>query len=119
MVVKAKYQDGGEENIVISYGDVDGFRSNVAGEQTLTVSYAGAEVTFKVTVKAAQPKPDDGDKTPDGESDGAPVGAIVGGVVGGVAALGIAAGVTVAVMKRKKRNSSADADDGKKDETEE
>lgn len=119
MVVKAKYQDGGEENIVISYGDVDGFRSNVAGEQTLTVSYAGAEVTFKVTVKAAQPKPDDGDKSPDGESDGAPVGAIVGGVVGGVAALGIAAGVTVAVMKRKERNSSADADDGKKDETEE
>lgn len=51
MYVLAKYADGGEERIAVGYSDVEGYKKNTLGEQTLTYTYNGASVTFKVTVE--------------------------------------------------------------------
>ncbi len=50
MKVLVKYADGGEELIAVGYSDVEGYKKNVLGDQTLTYTYGGASVTFTVTV---------------------------------------------------------------------
>ena len=80
LVVTAHYSDGNEK--VLSAGDyeVSGFDSSTAGEKTVTVTYQGETVSFKITVKedtasSEQPgesgKPDDNQSSsqPDGSQD--------------------------------------------------
>lgn len=57
-MVHLKYLDGGEADLYVGASEVEGFRPNVLGEQTLTYTYgfegAGeATVSFKVTVVEA------------------------------------------------------------------
>lgn len=51
LTLKAKYKDGGEEVVTVADSWIEGFDMNKAGEQTITVSYNGGKVTFKVTVE--------------------------------------------------------------------
>ena len=80
LMVTAHYSDGNEK--VLSAGDyeVSGFDSSTAGEKTVTVTYQGETVSFKITVKedtasSEQPgesgKPDDNQSSsqPDGSQD--------------------------------------------------
>lgn len=51
MQVLAKYEDGGEEILVPGASEIEGFKKDVAGTQTLTYTYFDKTVTFEVTVE--------------------------------------------------------------------
>lgn len=119
MVLAAKYQDGGVEDVAVQSLWVDGFDSKTAGKKTLTVTYSDGEVTFEVTVKEASsenPGGEDPGKNPGGENPGGedpekPAkkgcnGSGVSGVsllCGGMTVL--AAAAVVVVLAAKKRNN--------------
>ena len=78
LVVTAHYSDGSYQEVT-DY-EVSGFDSAAAGEKTVTVTYQGETVSFKITVKedtasSEQPgesgKPDDNQSSsqPDGSQD--------------------------------------------------
>lgn len=52
MTVTARYTDSGEKQVAIDDCVITGYDKNKAGEQTITVSYAGQTDTFVVNVKA-------------------------------------------------------------------
>lgn len=114
MVLAAKYQDGGVEDVAVQSLWVDGFDSKTAGKKTLTVTYSDGEVTFEVTVKEASsenPGGEDPGKNPGGEDPEKPAkkgcnGSGVAGVsllCGGMTVL--AAAAVVVVLAAKKRNN--------------
>lgn len=86
--IKAKYEDGGEEIITVGASEIDGFKKDVTGKQTLSYTYFGQTVTFDITVEEPQPEKKKGCR-----------GAIVSSA--GVFALGVAA---LAFVFGKKEN---------------
>ncbi|MFR3202435.1 MAG: bacterial Ig-like domain-containing protein, partial [[Clostridium] leptum] len=75
LVVTAHYSDGNEK--VLSAGDyeVSGFDSSTAGEKTVTVTYQGETVSFKITVKedtASSEQPGESGKPDDNQSSSQP-----------------------------------------------
>lgn len=51
-----KYQDGGEEFVIIGESDVEGFDSSTVGTKTISVYYKDDVVTFDVTVQEPNDK---------------------------------------------------------------
>ena len=111
MKVLAKYEDGGEETISVGYSDVEGYKKNVLGEQTLTYTYNGASVTFTVTVveeaTSEEPVGSEDDTNSDIlDSFGCAGGE--GGCFGSIGSIGVAGvlmlGTGVALLKKKKEN---------------
>ena len=77
LMVTAHYSDGNEK--VLSAGDyeVSGFDSAAAGEKTVTVTYQGETVSFKITVKedtASSEQPGESGKPDDNQSSSQPDG---------------------------------------------
>lgn len=118
MVLAAKYQDGGVEDVAVQSLWVDGFDSKTAGKKTLTVTYSDGEVTFEVTVKEASsenPGGEDPGKNPGGENPGgenpekpAKKGCNGSGVAGVSLLCGgmtVLAAAVVVVLAAKKRNN--------------
>ena len=75
LMVTAHYSDGNEK--VLSAGDyeVSGFDSSTAGEKTVTVTYQGETVSFKITVKedtASSEQPGESGKPDDNQSSSQP-----------------------------------------------
>ncbi len=54
--ILAKYEDGGEEIIVPGASEIDGFKKDVTGKQTLSYTYNGQTVSFEITVEEPQPE---------------------------------------------------------------
>ena len=95
MEILAKYADGGEVIINPANSEIEGFKRNEVGEQTLTYTYQGVKLTFKVTVN---------EKTEDSgsESTGNGGGCIGSVGLGGMAILGLAAALVCLKKKKEK-----------------
>ncbi len=95
MEILAKYADGGEVIINPANSEIEGFKRNEVGEQTLTYTYQGVKLTFKVTVN---------EKTEDSGSAGTGNGGGCSGSVGlgGMAILGLAAALVCLKKKKEK-----------------
>lgn len=85
--ILAKYEDGGEEIIVPGASEVDGFKKDTEGTQTLTYTYFGQVVSFEITVK-----------NPDSGKTGGCGSALDAAGLSGLAMLGLA---FIAKRKRK------------------
>ena len=96
MEILAKYADGGEVIINPANSEIEGFKRNEVGEQTLTYTYQGVKLTFKVTVN---------EKTEDSGNSGTSTsgGGCSGSVgLGGMAILGLAAALVCLKKKKEK-----------------
>ncbi len=85
--ILAKYEDGGEEIIVSGASEVDGFKKDTEGTQTLSYTYFGQTVSFEITVK-----------NPDSGKTGGCGSALDAAGLSGLAMLGLA---FIAKRKRK------------------
>ncbi len=85
--ILAKYEDGGEEIIVPGASEVDGFKKDTEGTQTLSYTYFGQTVSFEITVK-----------NPDSGKTGGCGSALDAAGLSGLAMLGLA---FIAKRKRK------------------
>ena len=95
MEILAKYADGGEVIINPANSEIEGFKRNEVGEQTLTYTYQGVKLTFKVTVNE---KTEDSGSESTGNSGGC-----IGSVgLGGMAILGLAAALVCLKKKKEK-----------------
>lgn len=94
MEILAKYADGGEVILNPANSEIEGYKRNEAGEQTLTYTYQGVKLTFTVTVT---------EKTEDSGSTSTSSGGCSGSVgLGGMAIFGLAAALVC--LKKKKEN---------------
>ncbi len=95
MEILAKYEDGGEEILTPNYTDIEGYKKNEVGEQTLTYTYQGVKLTFTVTVNE-KAEESSGSESTGGGGCGGSVG------FGGMAIFGLAAALVC--LKKKKEN---------------
>ena len=96
MEILAKYADEGEAILNPANSEIEGYKRNEVGEQTLTYTYQGVKLTFTVTVT---------EKTEDSGNSGTSTsgGGCSGSVgLGGMAVLGLAAALVC--LKKKKEN---------------
>ena len=87
--IRAKYEDGGEEIIVPGVSELEGYKKDVLGKQTLTYTYFGQSVSFDITI-AEQTEPEKKGCGGCGGSTG----------IAGIAGLGL---VALAYTLKKKR----------------
>lgn len=106
MEILAKYADGGEVTLTPNFSETEGYKRNEAGEQTITYTYNGIKLSFKVTVTDDSQKPGDSGSSDSSETGGSSentTGGCFGSVsAGGLAVLGLAAAVIC--LKKKKEN---------------
>ena len=106
MEILAKYADGGEVTLTPNFSETEGYKRNEAGEQTITYTYNGIKLSFKVTVTDDSQEPGDSgssDSSATGGSSENTTGGCFGSVsAGGLAVLGLAAAVIC--LKKKKEN---------------
>ena len=96
MEILAKYADGGEVILNPANSEIEGYKRNEVGEQTLTYTYQGVKLTFTVTVT---------EKTEDSGNSGTSTsgGGCSGSVgLGGMAVLGLFAALVC--LKKKREN---------------
>lgn len=96
MEILAKYADGGEVILNPANSEIEGYKRNEVGEQTLTYTYQGVKLTFTVSVT---------EKTEDSGNSGTSTsgGGCSGSVgLGGMAVLGLFAALVC--LKKKREN---------------
>lgn len=106
MKVLVKYADGGEETVAVGYSDVEGYKKNVLGEQTLTYTYGGGSLTFKVNVVEESTSSGGDNNTGDNtENPGSGCNGCSGSIgIGNVALAGIAILGSAFIVLRKKKD---------------
>lgn len=103
MQILAKYADGGEVILTPNYSETEGYKRNEAGEQTITYTYNGITISFKVTVTDEVEEPSSEIDSADSSSSASGGGCSGSVGIGGFAVLGLAA--AVGCLKKKKENS--------------
>ena len=99
MEILAKYADGGEVILNPANSEIEGYKRNEVGEQTLTYTYQGVKLTFTVTVTEKVEESENESENTSTSSGGGCSGSVG---LGGMAVLGLAAALVC--LKKKKEN---------------